>query len=509
MLLAATAIAGAADSRIIADINTTARLLAGQESPKASIRITRSHAWQEHRKAMQKAWSKYKTTTLNPMLSWSSGENGPNLPPGGVVRYTFSGPDVLHVMRMFPRADSYILCGLEPIGMLPRSTLLRGKSAGSALAEIRKILEESIRYSFFRTSDMQTELATATYGGTLPIMCLFLAADGHEITNIEFLSLGKDGKLANLGTAHKRASSVRIDVRCRDGKARRILYFQTNIANGALSRSGFLTYLKSLPPGPSYVKASSYLMHESYFSQIRDHLLASSSAIIQDDSGIPLRFLDRSLWKIAPYGNYETPTDLFKRYHQDDLAKVFRSKAKPLPFGTGYRWRKGQSNLLLATRGRNSPVRRAITTIGRILPGKVAGNIKPKPLASSKPASLPKKPAKPAMTTAPLSLTLKLLASSKLSSKQTETLHNAFIVNEYEVLAVHSGQHRYHGQRLRVVRTCLFHGRSLPGKPSGSIISLEVVPLSTYPNLMRWHTEDDLPEKKAVKFYIASQNKDP
>jgi len=509
ILLAAAGSAVAVDSRIIADINTTAGLLAGRDSPNASARITGSRAWQQHREAMQKALSKYKASTLDPMLSWSSGQNGPKLPRGGVVRYAFSGPDVLHVMRMFPKADSYVLCGLEPIGTAPRSTSLRGKSAESALTEIRKILEESIRYSFFRTSDMQKELPVATYAGTLPIMCLFLAADGHEIRNIEFVSLGRDGRLTGLGTSDKGANAVRIDVRCRDGRSRSIHYFQTNIANGALKRSGFLTYLESLPPGPSYVKASSYLMHESYFSQIKDHLLASSTSIIQDDSGIPLRFFERSLWRTTPYGKYETPTDLFKRYHQEDLAKTFRSRAQPLPFGTGYRWRKGQSNLLLATRGRNSPARRAITAIGRILPGKVTGKPARQQPASPKPESLPRKPAKPGMSTMPLALTLKLLASSGLSNRQAETLYNAFIVNEYEVIAVHSGPNQYLGQRIRVARTGLFHGRRLAGKPPGSTISLAVVPLSTYPNLLRWHIEDDLPAKKAVIIYIASQNKNP
>lgn len=511
-LLVATTIACTADSRIIADINTTAMLLAGKESPKASTRITKSHAWQEHREAMQKAWAKYKASTLDPMLSWSSGKNGPDLPPGGVVRYAFSGPDVLHVMRMFPRADSYMLCGLEPIGTLPRSTSLRGKLAESALAEIRKILEESIRYSFFRTSDMQKELPAATYAGTLPIMCLFLAADGHKIKDVEFISLGKDGKLTGLGTSHKGAAAVRIDVHCRDGRTRHILYFQTNIANGALKRSGFLTYLESLPPGPSYVKASSYLMHEPYFSQIRDHLLASSNAIIQDDSGIPLRFFDRSLWNLTPYGNHETPTDLFKRYHQDDLVKIFRSKAKPLPFGTGYRWRKGQSNLLLAIRGSKSPVRRAITTIGRILPGKGNRSTKPKPIAEKKPVNQPPKPSetpRPAIAATPLSITLKLVTTSNLNNDQVTDLQNAFIVNEYEILAVHGQQQHSHGKRIRIVKTCLFHGRRLPQSPLGSIISLRVVPLSTYPNLMSWHIEDDLPKKKAVKLYIASQTEAP
>ena len=50
-----------ANSKTIADINMTASLLAGRNSPDASTRITDNRAWQQHREAMQKAWSKYRT----------------------------------------------------------------------------------------------------------------------------------------------------------------------------------------------------------------------------------------------------------------------------------------------------------------------------------------------------------------------------------------------------------------------------------------------------------------
>ena len=280
----------ASEGGIIADVNATANLLAGNET-SGERAIARSKTWKSHRAAMKRAWSSYEKATLDPMSEWSRQHIAPHLPRGGVVRYAFSGPDVLHVLRMFPDADSYILCGLEPVGSLPRSDILRGLGAGTALAEIRKILEESIRFSFFKTKDMRVELASASYGGTLPIMCLFLARSGFEITGIEFLELAGNGRVSPQRSGRAPASAVRIDAKSRRGGRKSIYYFRTNIADGSISKSGFLAFMESLAPGGSYVKSASYLMHNSYFSQIRNHLLASSTVLVQVGQGVESRVI--------------------------------------------------------------------------------------------------------------------------------------------------------------------------------------------------------------------------
>ena len=81
------------------------------------------------------------------------------------LRYPFSGPDILHALYMFPDTDHYILCGLEPVGSVPESSILKGESSEQALKEIRTILEESLRFSFFKTLDMRAELSDAIYEG--------------------------------------------------------------------------------------------------------------------------------------------------------------------------------------------------------------------------------------------------------------------------------------------------------------------------------------------------------
>ena len=99
------------------------------------------------------------------------------------------------------------------------------------------------------------------------------------------------------------------------------------------------------------LKAASYLMHEPGFSRVREFLLAKSNMILQDDSGIPLRFLERPDWNIRYCGLYVGPIETFKKYWQPDLAaESARSAPTPLPFGFGYQWQPNRSGLMIVTR---------------------------------------------------------------------------------------------------------------------------------------------------------------
>ncbi|MGB8631099.1 MAG: hypothetical protein WCD69_17220, partial [Xanthobacteraceae bacterium] len=68
------------------------------------------------------------------------------------------------------------------------------------------------------------------------------------------------------------------------------------------------------------------------------------------DSGIPLAFFEPAKWRLKPFGRYLGPLAMFRGANQPELAELFRSKADPLDFGIGYKWRKNESNLLLAQR---------------------------------------------------------------------------------------------------------------------------------------------------------------
>ncbi|MDP4939805.1 MAG: hypothetical protein NWR21_10875 [Verrucomicrobiales bacterium] len=85
---------------------------------------------------------------------------------------------------------------------------------------------------------------------------------------------------------------------------------------------------------------------DNWFSRVRQHLLDHSNQIVQDDSGIPLRNLDAETWHGYYYGVYTGPISVFPDNFQPELVTAYAGGSLPLPFGTGYKWRKGESNLM-------------------------------------------------------------------------------------------------------------------------------------------------------------------
>ena len=146
-------------------------------------------------------------------------------------------------------------------------------------------------------------------------------------------------------------NGVKIGFTSGDGKPQTLYYFSTDVSNGGVKNSGFLKFCERLGTGDAFVKSASYLMHNDSFSMVRDFLLGHTATIVQDDTGVPVRFLKTDDWELRPFGRYLGPIGLFSGRYQRQLADVFRAnRAKPIAFGVGYRWRPNESNLLLATR---------------------------------------------------------------------------------------------------------------------------------------------------------------
>jgi hypothetical protein len=64
-----------------------------------------------------------------------------------------------------------------------------------------------------------------------------------------------------------------------------------------------------------------------------------------------LAYFDPKKWRLQPFGRYLGPIAAFPSDYQPGMAELFRKgNAIPIDFGLGYRWRRDESNLLLAQR---------------------------------------------------------------------------------------------------------------------------------------------------------------
>ena len=343
-LLAVTALA-----QETATPNDTAKFLAGvpvRDTPLDGL--SRNPSWVDHATEFDKAWQQLDARQLAKIRAWGPEFMGNAYGDRSPVFYFFSGPDSLYAQSFYPNASTYVLAGLEPVGAPPDVLHLPSGILGPGLANLRKSLNSVLSFSFFITKDMKVDLRQNQLSGTLPVLYVFLARAGCRIESVDLVWLDKAGVVSTNKSA---TGGVRINFFGPSGAAQTLYYFSTDLSNeGIKSQPGFLKFCDQLGRGRSLVKAASYLMHLGSFTTARDFLLTHSNAIVQDDSGIPIKDFDPAKWGMRYFGHYPGPIELFKQFHQSDLATIYqKSNPPPLPFGFGYRWHPSESSLIFAT----------------------------------------------------------------------------------------------------------------------------------------------------------------
>ncbi|HEY7246947.1 MAG TPA: hypothetical protein VH678_23990 [Xanthobacteraceae bacterium] len=345
LLLAVTPVR-AADT---ASPNDTARFLAGMpvapESPLAPL--TKDGSWQQHARSFDGAFGRLEQGQLARIRAWS--EKNITAPPPTVF-YMFSGPDFLYVNAFYPNAKTYVLAGLEPVGTVPDLTTLRG-SLSANLYHMHGSISSLLSHTFFITHKMRSDLNVGRVNGTLPILYVFLARSGKTVREVSLVRIDEQGAVQpDAGGARGSAArGVKIVFTGSDDEPRTLYYFSTNLADDGVKSSKFLQFLETLAPGDGLVKSASYLLHSGGFTKVRDFLVANCSAMVQDDSGVPLRYYDPKKWDFHPFGRYLGPIGVFPGRYQANYAVLFRN-SRPIDFGIGYRWRSNESNLLLAVK---------------------------------------------------------------------------------------------------------------------------------------------------------------
>lgn len=330
-----------------------ARFLAGMTLPKSSplgdLAATRS--WRVHARQFDNAWQALDARQLAKIRDWRKIHLGQ---PRPAMFYMFSGPDFLYADAFFPAAKTYVLSGLEPIGRRPDVSAVPRYALSGALGHLRASLSTVLNYSFFITKDMKEKLKSGRFTGTLPILYVFLARAGKTIHKVRFVALEKDGTVWPIVKTKRRRGGVpgvKITFSGRAGNEQTLYYFQTDLSDGGVRRSGFLKFVANLGIGDSLLKSASYLLHQRHFNKMREFLLARSATIVQDDSGIPVRHFKAKTWQLHPFGRYFRPIPIFAPHYQPEMKRLFRTgRAAKATFGIGYRWRVHDTNVLLARR---------------------------------------------------------------------------------------------------------------------------------------------------------------
>jgi hypothetical protein len=338
----------------------TAQILAGitPNPPDPALkRFVESDTFKEHQQWMTSSWAHVRGR-IQTMETWRGQEIKVPGAPKKALLYPFSGPDFLNAYTLFPDHGRYVFFSLERPGTLPDLESVTPVQFTKLLQDVRSAFHDIFERNYFITSYMTKQLTTPWIRGTVPVMATMMALMNRRIVRIEPLDLFPELTQAYDLPDAKRPRVLMRAVRIEFANpnvpgAQQLYYVALDATDKALEfYPEFLNWVGQHKPSTVLIKSASYLLHDQQFSKTRDMLLDAADVVVQDDTGIPYRFISQSPWHVKLYGRYNRPIRPMRYGYQKDLEAAYSSQQEqpPLPFPFGYHWRGQKSGLIVAHR---------------------------------------------------------------------------------------------------------------------------------------------------------------
>ncbi len=328
------------------EYNVVTDILSGNKNKQSAlIKLYDSLYWQHYHTFLDSSWKRIKNGRLNNITSWRNAEVVTSDTLTHTIFYPFSGPDFLTVSAFFPKADTFVMLGLEPIGTLPEINKLNAKQQKEYIYSFKQSLNDIFQKSYFITKKMLQDFQAQKVNGSLPVLCFFIKRMNYDITDIHYIIKDSTNQVKEI-TYNEKIKNKPFGVKVtaiKDGCCKTIYYYRYNVIDKNFNDSiYFYNYLKKFNHYITYIKSASYLLHNPFMSNMRNLILNNSVAILQDDTGMPFRYLSDALWNTKLYGEYAKPVSDFPylSMQKEILEKIQKdsSAIKKLPFHLGYHW---------------------------------------------------------------------------------------------------------------------------------------------------------------------------
>ncbi len=337
----------------VADLDGTARLIAGAYAGAPRSGGAAEGPWRSYAQEVSTYWREYDRRIGRPLRQWACNEL--DRAEGVTVFYPFSGPDLPWAYQLFPEADRYVLVAMEKAEAPPLMEDFSLEEQEGYVAAFRAAWKLYGALGFFRTNDLiAVTAARGTRLGTTGPLLAFAARLGFEIESIEPIELDlnrSDLILRDPGsTKDDTWDSVRLTLR---KGSRRVLvdYVRMDLSDTSLGKvPGARRWIERMARNPTVLKAASHHPQEPAFSIVRNSVVSNAPIIVQDETGIDYASLAQG-HAVRLYGRFTKPNNAFDQGLQRPLAAAYRTGAgvKPLAFRLGYEKDSG-SSLQVATK---------------------------------------------------------------------------------------------------------------------------------------------------------------
>ena len=314
-----------------------------------------------HCALMAKTYEYTKTKYIEPAQAFFAKLRPTDIPK--TVVYPFGGGDLLSALVTYPDATDITTISLEHAGDPTRLAKMTKKAdLRQHLADFRAAVDGLLRLHD-STSENMMKLEVGGVPGQLSFHITGLTVHGYEPVSLKYFTINDDGTLHYLtqteidGLAKKKAKKLRgkwVDTdfseafnnmeltfrKAGDPKAPLIVHrhIAWSLDNQKFKDSPLEKYLVSKGKVVAMTKAASYLLWNSYFSEIRDYLLANMVWMASDATGIPPKNAKKAGFTQTTYGTFKGAfLEEFDPNVNEQMVEMWDKQPKrKLPFRYGY-----------------------------------------------------------------------------------------------------------------------------------------------------------------------------
>jgi hypothetical protein len=336
-------------------------------------------AVEKHCVEQNKRYEKIARTYFTPAAEFFAGVRPANLP--ATVVYPFGGGDLMSALVTYPDAREITTISLEHAGDPTRlATLEKGKLAASLLAYRNASL--GLLSLHDSTSENMRKLERGGIPGQLSFHLTGMAVMGYEPVSLRYFKLTDDGKVhyysqadidALAKTTAKKVKGGWVDTdwseafnhmelqfrKAGDPKAPVITHrhIAWNLSDKAFEKSPLEKHLLAKGKVAAMTKAASYLIWLSYFSKVRDYLLANMVWMASDATGIEHKHAKKAGFTQVTYGKFtEAFLDEADKNVGAAMVKLWASQPyRKLTFRYGYPDKAGNIHLMITQPATTEP----------------------------------------------------------------------------------------------------------------------------------------------------------
>lgn len=342
-------------SKTDSQLTAFAKFISGLEFP-VSYGSNSTEAWMAYAKGNADKSIVLDARIGSKIRSWVGTANLQVANEPGTLFYPFAGGDFYYPNLFFPNQDTIIMIGLEPCGGIfnpdkePKDTVARYLSA------LQRSMFFPHQLGFYRTLSMKDDFSNHLLNGTIHTVLFDMSHAGYSINYIKFFNLDNEGNPTGEVDAVDAKSANYKGYRIGYSKAgsgvKELIYFSQDASDGGLkAQPGVIRFMEKRGDVVTFFKAASYLMHYDRFSVVRNFVTKHAVRLLQDDSGLPYKYMVGNDFAVTLHGNYTQTLPMFKEEFQPDMKDAYAAQEKhPVPFMIGYTAPKNECNIQTAVR---------------------------------------------------------------------------------------------------------------------------------------------------------------